>query len=223
MIDGTSNQLLHEFGVSTESQAFGYDLTYNKVYLGQDLMYPYVYVIDGHTDSVIGKLYVGSRPFCYCDDPLNGKVYAAQYGAVEILDSKRNGILRRIGGLPASWIFDFARNPVQNRVYAACNNSAAIAVLRDSIPEGVDEKPQRQASSGGSSVTIVRGVLSLPSPSVLHGASCVLLDISGRKVLDLKPGANDVRALAPGIYFVREQSQATSLKPQAVRKVVLTR
>jgi hypothetical protein len=32
----------------------------------------------------------------------------------------------------------------------------------------------------------------------------VLLDSSGRKVLDLHPGANDVRALAPGVYFVRD-------------------
>jgi hypothetical protein len=35
------------------------------------------------------------------------------------------------------------------------------------------------------------------------------------------PGPNDVRALAPGVYFVREEPQATSLKPQAVRKVLL--
>ncbi len=46
-----------------------------------------------------------------------------------------------------------------------------------------------------------------------------LLDIGGRKVLDLHPGANDVRSLAPGVYFVREaQAQA-----QAVRKIVVTR
>jgi hypothetical protein len=35
----------------------------------------------------------------------------------------------------------------------------------------------------------------------------VLLDISGRKELDLKPGPNEVRA--PGVHFVREaQAQA---------------
>jgi len=49
-----------------------------------------------------------------------------------------------------------------------------------------------------------------------------LLDASGRKVLDLHPGANDVRALSSGVYFVREQPQASSHKPQAVRKVVVT-
>jgi len=41
--------------------------------------------------------------------------------------------------------------------------------------------------------------------------------------MDLKPGANDVRALAPGVYFVREELQASSPKPQAVRKVVVAR
>jgi hypothetical protein len=32
-----------------------------------------------------------------------------------------------------------------------------------------------------------------------------------------------VRALTPGVYFIREEPQATSLKPQAVLKVILTR
>ena len=69
---------------------------------------------------------------------------------------------------------------------------------------------------------VVRGVLFLPLASgVKRSASRVLLDISGRKVLDLKPGANDVRALAPGVYFVREaQAQAQA---QAVRRVVVMR
>ena len=47
-----------------------------------------------------------------------------------------------------------------------------------------------------------------------------LLDLTGRKVLDLKPGANDVSRLSPGVYFVR----AVSREPSAVscQKVVIT-
>ena len=41
--------------------------------------------------------------------------------------------------------------------------------------------------------------------------------------MNLGIGANDVRALAPGVYFVREEPQAESRKLQAVRKVVVTR
>jgi len=39
--------------------------------------------------------------------------------------------------------------------------------------------------------------------------------------MELLPGANDVRALAPGVYFTREtQAQAQA---QAIRKIVITR
>jgi len=47
--------------------------------------------------------------------------------------------------------------------------------------------------------------------------SSALLDVSGRKVLDLRPGANDVSRLAPGVYFVREA------QTPSVRRVVVTR
>jgi hypothetical protein len=33
-------------------------------------------------------------------------------------------------------------------------------------------------------------------------AGAGLPGLSGRKVLDLRPGPNDVRVLAPGVYFV---------------------
>ncbi len=33
-----------------------------------------------------------------------------------------------------------------------------------------------------------------------------LLDISGRRVLALKPGVNDVSSLAPGVYLVSAES-----------------
>jgi hypothetical protein len=71
--------------------------------------------------------------------------------------------------------------------------------------------------------TIVRGVLFLPEATSPRPPAASLLDISGRAVLDLKPGPNDVRALAPGVYFIREEPQAASHTPQAVHKVVMTR
>jgi len=65
--------------------------------------------------------------------------------------------------------------------------------------------------------TVVHSVLRLPvSPFTIHTS---LFDMTGRQVMALKPGANDVSRLSPGVYFVREaQAQA-----QAVRKVILTR
>ena len=70
--------------------------------------------------------------------------------------------------------------------------------------------------------TIVRSVLFLPEASCgLRVTSCELLDVSGRRVLNLKPGANDVSRLAPGVYFVRAVSR--KLSAVSFRKVVLTR
>jgi len=75
-------------------------------------------------------------------------------------------------------------------------------------PHGVAERPRAQALDFAPAATIVRGVLSLPRDMAETSDVSdrvprpTLLDASGRKVLDLHPGANDVRALAPGVYFV---------------------
>ena len=51
-----------------------------------------------------------------------------------------------------------------------------------------------------------------------------LLDITGRKALDVRPGPNDVSGLTSGVYFlVREEPSAASLKHQALRKIVVAR
>jgi hypothetical protein len=84
---------------------------------------------------------------------------------------------------------------------------------------GIEEKTGTPLSGSGGG-TIVRGVLLLPQ-ATSRIPQAALLDISGRKVLELKPGANDVRGLAPGVYFLREAPALA--QAQAVRKVVVTR
>ena len=83
-------------------------------------------------------------------------------------------------------------------------------------------RPEVRKTNGGA--TIVRGVLTLGAIASRQttGYRVELLDISGRKVLDLHPGANDVRALAPGVYFVREAS-GVAREASRVTKVIVTR
>ena len=71
--------------------------------------------------------------------------------------------------------------------------------LLDWAAGGVAESPGGESGPAHRMPTILRGALFIP-PS-LH-PSISLLDLSGRKVLDLRPGPNDVRSLAPGVYFV---------------------
>ncbi len=73
--------------------------------------------------------------------------------------------------------------------------------------------------------TVTRGVLFLPGDRrPVTGDRAALLDIAGRKVMRLKPGANDVRHLAPGVYFCRlTAGSASSAEPAAIAKVVIQR
>jgi hypothetical protein len=102
-------------------------------------------------------------------------------------------------------------------LYAALGNRGLFRYRLYSAPSGLELEP-----IGGAEVrplrvwpSVVKSVLNLAGRD-----EAVLFDASGRRVLRLKSGANDVRALAPGVYFVRDagaQAQA-----QAVHKVVLT-
>jgi hypothetical protein len=118
---------------------------------------------------------------------------------------------------------DFTWNPAQNRVYVANYGSSSISVLRDSAG-GIEESLNPQAPNPKPAATVIRGVLLWEAYGTRHAAyGAELLDISGRKVLDLRPGPNDVSHLAPGVYFVREPSAASREPPAvSVRKVVLT-
>jgi len=95
------------------------------------------------------------------------------------------------------------------------------------VAAGIEEMPNAELRTTNVEPSIVRGVLLLPPlgtrselperNSVMSRAA--LVDAIGRKVLDLRPGPNDVSRLAPGVYFVLEaQAQAQA---QAIRKVII--
>jgi hypothetical protein len=90
---------------------------------------------------------------------------------------------------------------------------------------GIEETMNEERGAMNPGPTIVRGTLFLSASGVRREASSILLDISGRKVLPLKPGANDVSRLSPGVYFVREQSVVSSQHSGStgVTKVIVTR
>jgi len=87
---------------------------------------------------------------------------------------------------------------------------------------GVRQADSRQTRSARGGGTVVRGVLNLEAYGRQHTAyRAELLDVSGRRVLDLHPGANDVSRLAPGVYFVRAVAHESSVG--GCRKVVIAR
>jgi hypothetical protein len=97
------------------------------------------------------------------------------------------------------------------QVWFSTNNPAAA----------IAEQPPQQPIGVQPSATVIRNVLYLAERPSSSPSASYLLDIGGRQVMALRPGANDVSRLSPGVYFVREaQAQAQA---QAVRKVVVAR
>jgi len=88
---------------------------------------------------------------------------------------------------------------------------------------GVEERETPGAGRMTPVPTIVRGVLFLGPSAVGCEPSAVLLDISGRCVAALHPGANDVSRLGAGVYFVWSEPSAVSREPSAVHRVVIAR
>ena len=87
------------------------------------------------------------------------------------------------------------------------------------ILQGVD------TSAVSPTATVIRDVLVLEAVGSRQSTEyrAQLLDISGRRAMDLRPGANDMQALAPGVYFVRAEPSAACRRPSAVTKVILER
>jgi hypothetical protein len=124
------------------------------------------------------------------------------------------------------WCVSLGITIVRCSVFLVGDSDSLNDVLRDTCwgiqRPGVEESPKPQAASSGRVASVVRGVLWLrEARSERREARGELLDISGREVMAVHPGANDVRHLSAGLYFVR----AASCKLSAVscHKVVIHR
>jgi hypothetical protein len=90
------------------------------------------------------------------------------------------------------------------------------------LAAGVAEKPESGSPHGRFGSTVIRAVLRMHEGRQA-GCRAELLDASGRRVMALHTEPSDVRALAPGVYFLREEPLATSPVPQMVRKIIIAR
>jgi hypothetical protein len=72
------------------------------------------------------------------------------------------------------------------------------------VPQpGIEEAANGVLRTANTLPTIVRNVLFLPDATIRKLRAASLLDIAGHRVLDLRPGANDVSHLAAGVYVAR--------------------
>jgi hypothetical protein len=86
------------------------------------------------------------------------------------------------------------------------------------LPAAIEEPPRNSVTMGSPLPNILRGVLRLPLTPCTTQTS--LFDMAGRQVMALRPGANDVNRLAPGVYFVTVNGARNTVH---VDKVVIQR
>jgi hypothetical protein len=89
--------------------------------------------------------------------------------------------------------------------YDASSGNPDVYYLHGVVPgSGVAEPgPLSLVSRPFAATTVVGGILNLQPAIYNLQSEIILLSVDGRKVLDLRPGANDLRTLAPGVYFLR--------------------
>lgn len=180
-----------------------------------------VWIIDGQTNQVdwlnlscfmMGDVFYnpqGQTVYLACDD-------------VAVLDAPTHSLRARV---PAAMSIDvdnpaFALNRDGQRVYALNTYQSSVLVFQDSIRVGLREADT--ATAPPAAPTIVRGVLFLGPSAVSGQPAAALLDISGRKVMELHPGRNDVSRFGAGVYFVRDLGSGSSGRGE-MRKVVIAR
>ncbi|MEO0020883.1 MAG: hypothetical protein ABIK48_01760 [candidate division WOR-3 bacterium] len=209
----------------------------NKVYFpsvvtrAQGLYGDTILIIDPRTDSIIGGIRVQpwvTRSSNYRAGEFWGMDYApwsnrlyvvsctAGQGVVRSFISVYDCTTDSLIGQSCYQIPVIAQiycNPLNRKIYISSPEDFAIYVFRDSLV-GVEERGV-VSSPAEAEPTLVRSILYLPERAGAAGKP-VLVDITGRRVLELVPGANDVRGLTPGVYFVRSNAGVE-------RKVVIAR
>ncbi|MCL6466235.1 MAG: hypothetical protein K6T77_05725 [candidate division WOR-3 bacterium] len=183
----------------------------NRLYCGAGSQF---YVINPSGPRIEDSVPIGSRLSQIVYDSLTGYLYGTfRYGkSVKVFDCRADSVVTVID-LP-HYPATIVHSPSQRRVYVAVPNSSVVCFIRDTTVVGL--APEIAGNSKDRLIpTVVRYTLSLPG-----NETGVLFDISGRKVLNLQPGVNDIRHLAPGVYFIQPMKEVPG---KATVKVLITR
>ena len=150
---------------------------------------------------------------------VNSIVYASSW---ELLAGTDSGIFLNQGagwqqysaGLVDSGVVSLA---VWGGLFAGTRTAG---LFQSYFPVGLDDRQIDARPPPSAGPTVARNAVYLREG--VGAGPVLLIDACGRRVMVLHQGPNDVRALAPGVYFVRGEGRgAGDVGP--IRKVVLTR
>ncbi|UCG41962.1 MAG: hypothetical protein JSU73_08720 [candidate division WOR-3 bacterium] len=229
VIDGAANSVLDSVRVGRRPTAFAYSRRQDKLYVSntQDGS---VSVIDCGTLTEVCRVDVGFHMIQFMVyDSIADKVYglARSSGDVVVINSAADTV---------ETVFDLSPHGTDmvwcepyRRCFVSSSWRSSVYVIKDTAVVGL-HSPRAHPVAGNRWPS----VLSAPATLGVDRAAD-LLDICGRKVMDIVPGPNDIRHVAPGVYFVKEEGEPSDgtcedAEPRGqgsegprVRKVVIQR
>jgi len=179
-----------------------------------------ILAIDATSDTVVARWNLDVPPGCACLDRTGRYLFCLSYpdSCLRVYDTQSDSLVTVYWHLPLHYPISITSSP--GHVYVACPD---VILAYSDAPLGICEEPA--STSRRPMQTVFRGVLVLDAAD--NGQQAVdrgeLLDAAGRKVLELHSGANDVRRLAPGVYFIREGLGVRGEGLGKAQKVVVTR
>ncbi len=217
IIDATTDSVVGHVEIGNSAGPMCLNPMDNKVYATAVARY-WLCVVDGAGDTLIARLDFPHAVGGVAYEPVYNRVYTwylSRPRTLVVIDGTTNGIVSSVE-LPVGPGKVLA-NPSDSTVYITLGS--AVSVYR--AEAGAVAEPcltPLLAGPAAHATTVLRGVLMFePAKGVGRGAPGVLLNIAGRKVMDLVAGANDIGRFAPGVYFVRGNGAGYTTKVMVVR------
>jgi len=176
-----------------------------------------IFAIDTRTSTLTDSFWIGRQLSGMCLDHTGRYVYGTGYDEPSVhtlvtIDTQGDSVVAVIT-MPSGCYGPLQLNRSTNRIYPLSSGNP-IPVFRDTALIGILDGPKWRSAGSRPIASVVHGdvvISAFRNPDAAQAP--VLLDIAGRKTLDLKFGSNDVSGLVPGIYFVgivnRDQSSSS--------------
>jgi YVTN family beta-propeller protein len=208
VIDAGTNTVRRSVSTEWDVDTMFYNPRLRKAYLCREALDDNIHVFDCRTETIVRTLSVDYR-YIGVMNLLNDKLYLGgrDNPVVNVLHCPSDSVIEVLEG-PGGFVRSMAWNRTDNRVYVGREDR--ILVYRDFMTGVASDR--RPFFGPWSQATVVHRMQPL---SVSRAG--VLLDVTGRKVMELAPGKNDVSGLAPSAYFIRRKQDGTTSRVVLLR------